>query len=90
MSLHHALPCSLQSSAITSIANMAGVSGSRRLLQTDTTAQLTQVLQQIGTVQTQQTSIQGQMTKLQQEVDQANTLAQARANDNRLIDLIQV
>jgi hypothetical protein len=69
---------------------MAAAGGSRRLLQTDTTAQLTQVLQQIGTVQTQQTSIQSQMTKLQQQVDQANQLAQARANDNRLIDLIQV
>ncbi|KAG2493793.1 hypothetical protein HYH03_008013 [Edaphochlamys debaryana] len=51
-------------------------------------AQLNNVLSQVGTVSTQQTSIASQMSTLKSQVDRANQLAEARANDNRLIDLI--
>ncbi|PNW70325.1 hypothetical protein CHLRE_17g715300v5 [Chlamydomonas reinhardtii] len=84
-----------QAAASASIASI-GLSGtvnrraSRRLLTTneEIAAQLSNVLTQVGTVSTQQGSIATQMATLKAQVDRANQLAEARANDNRLIDLI--
>lgn len=47
------------------------------------------MLTKVSEVKSQQDSIATQMTRLQTQVDRANQLAEARANDNRLIDLIQ-
>ncbi|GFR50551.1 hypothetical protein Agub_g12825 [Astrephomene gubernaculifera] len=62
----------------------------RRLMTTneELATQLNTVLTQVGNVSTQQTSIASQMATLKAQVDRANQLAEARANDNRLIDLI--
>uniref|UniRef100_A0A7S0NBN4 Polycystin cation channel PKD1/PKD2 domain-containing protein n=1 Tax=Chlamydomonas leiostraca TaxID=1034604 RepID=A0A7S0NBN4_9CHLO len=81
---------SVATAAANSIADLSqtGIGGGRKLKQ-DTTSQLTAVLTQVGQVKTQQDNIASQMTKLQTQVDRANQLAEARANDNRLIDLIQ-
>jgi len=71
------------------IATVGG--GSRRSLQQnspDLSSQLSGVLSQVTSVRQQQVSITDQMTKLAEKVDRANALAQARADDNRLIDLI--
>ncbi|KAL6749264.1 hypothetical protein V8C86DRAFT_2852326 [Haematococcus lacustris] len=52
-------------------------------------SQLQAVTAQVSSVNSQQATIQSQMIALQAQVDQANQLARQRANDNRLIDLIQ-
>jgi hypothetical protein len=82
-----------QAAASASIADVTLAAGHRRrrsLLTTneELATQLSSVLTQVGTVSTQQTSIATQMTTLKAQVDRANQLAEARANDNRLIDLI--
>lgn len=80
----------MQASSLNAIASLPDSGPThRRGLKQDSTQQLTQVLTQVGQVKAQQDSIAAQMTKLQQQVDRANALAEARANDNRLIDLIQ-
>ncbi len=65
---------------------------SRRSLQQTTndelSAQLSNVLTQVGTVSTQQSTIKNQMDALAAQVSRANQLAEARANDNRLMELI--
>ncbi len=47
------------------------------------------VLQRVSEVKTQQDALTAGMAGLQAQVNRANALAEARANDNRIIDLIQ-
>lgn len=69
-----------------------GSAGRRKLLQSSSTdnitAQLSEVLVKVDTLRTAQDSISGQMTALQGQVDKANLLAEARAANTKLQDLI--
>lgn len=77
------------SSSISVIASLPSTSR-RRLLQqsNDTVSQLNTVVSTLSDVKQQQAALSTKMTQLQDEVTTANQLAQARANDNRLIELI--
>lgn len=77
------------SSMIASVPNVdeKAALGRRSLLQTNT-SDLATVLSAISAVQTQQTALQGQTKNLVSIVEQSNALAQARANDQSLINLI--
>eukprot|EP00197_Chlamydomonas_leiostraca_P003961 CAMPEP_0202870142 /NCGR_PEP_ID=MMETSP1391-20130828/14739_1 /ASSEMBLY_ACC=CAM_ASM_000867 /TAXON_ID=1034604 /ORGANISM="Chlamydomonas leiostraca, Strain SAG 11-49" /LENGTH=101 /DNA_ID=CAMNT_0049550625 /DNA_START=19 /DNA_END=320 /DNA_ORIENTATION=+ len=55
----------------------------------DVASQLAALLTMIDEIQKQQTQMAAAITQLKDTVDRANQLAEARANDNRLIDLIQ-
>ena len=46
------------------------------------------MLTSVSAVKTQQDAIASQMSTLQSQIDTANQLAEARANDNTLVDLI--
>jgi hypothetical protein len=68
-----------------------GPAGHRRLLQSsspDMTTQLGQVLARISDLRSAQSSITAQMDALQSQIDKANLLANARASDTKLLDLI--
>ncbi|GLI64894.1 hypothetical protein VaNZ11_008286 [Volvox africanus] len=67
------------------------LAGGRRLQQTNDTLLLTQLnnlVTSVGNLSTKQSQISDQMTYLKGQVDQANRIAQARANDNSVIDAI--
>lgn len=69
-----------------------GSTGRRRLLQSsgteNITAQLAEVLVKVDVLRGSQDSISGQITALQSQVDKANLLAEARAANTKLQDLI--
>uniref|UniRef100_A0A7S0YB92 Polycystin cation channel PKD1/PKD2 domain-containing protein n=1 Tax=Polytomella parva TaxID=51329 RepID=A0A7S0YB92_9CHLO len=81
----------LEEEARSGVEGGGGGGGSERsLLQTTTnvTDQLASVVTQIQAVGIQQTAISSQMNTLKSEVDRAQQLAQARANDDRVLNLI--
>ncbi|GIL44962.1 hypothetical protein Vafri_2402 [Volvox africanus] len=67
------------------------LAGGRRLQQNNDTEILTQLntlVTSVGNLSTKQSDISAQMSDLKAQVDQANKIAQARANDNSVIDAI--
>ncbi|GLC33126.1 hypothetical protein PLESTB_000367500 [Pleodorina starrii] len=89
-----------QAAASVSIADIGALPSSRRRgrrLQVATTsgttneeieAQLAEVLKQVGTVATTQSGISSQMDTLKAQVDRANTIAEARAKDDTVLNAI--